>query len=38
MKANFATTLLNTLATVVTVGTVDCMVDGDWTLPRGFHS
>jgi len=38
MKATLTNTFLNTLATAVTVGTVDCMIDGDWTLTRGFHS
>lgn len=36
MKAKFATTFMTTLATTVT--TVDCMVDGGWVSPRGFHS
>jgi len=37
MKATFATTFTTTAMTT-TVGTVDCMVDGDWTMSRGFLS
>ena len=37
MKAN-VTTSHTTIAMTTTVGTVDCMVGGDWTRTRGFHS
>ena len=36
MKANVTTTF--TTAMTTTVGTVDCMVDGDWTTSGGFLS
>ena len=36
MKATLTTTFTVTMTT--TVGTVDCMVDGDWTNTRGFQS
>jgi len=37
MKAIFATTFTTTAMTT-TVGTVDCMVNGDWTMSGGFLS
>jgi len=36
MKATLTTTF--TIAMTTTVGTVDCMVDGDWTMSGGFLS
>jgi len=37
MKATLVTTFTTTAMTT-TVGTVDCMVDGDWTMSGGFLS